>query len=226
MFSKKNHESETIGFKEWIFSYKFRWGIISYYNRTILKFDFLTCVLVFYDLMMVPFSMTFGHAVFSEQTIEVLMTITLCIKAIFAVDIVICFRKAYKDSRTGQEVTNPYRIVINYLKFYFWVDLLSAIPFENITDNKVVRYIALVKVLRLLRLQKIINFMNFELKKRAIIRVLFLIITILIINHWVTCYFYYMTHMNWEKLHANINDLPEENVYTTEGGLQRLVWNV
>ena len=34
--------------------------IISYYSRTQLKFDFLTCILVIYDCFMAPYKNSFG----------------------------------------------------------------------------------------------------------------------------------------------------------------------
>ena len=35
-------------------------------NKYLIKFDFLTCVLVFYDCFMVPFKNTYGDHFFSE----------------------------------------------------------------------------------------------------------------------------------------------------------------
>ena len=71
---------------------------------------------------MVPFSLTFGEHVFSEDTQNAISNVDYITKAIFVLDVIICFRKAYLDERTGLEVTNGKLIAKHYLKFYFWVD--------------------------------------------------------------------------------------------------------
>lgn len=48
-------------------------------------------------------------------------------------------------------VKDPVKITKKYLKFYFWIDVLSAIPFDNFVDNGILRYISLVKIFRLYR---------------------------------------------------------------------------
>ena len=54
------------------------------------------------------------------------------IKAVFMIDLVIGFRKAYLNEQIGREVRNPWKIAKRYLKFYFWIDLISALPFDLI----------------------------------------------------------------------------------------------
>jgi len=82
---------------------------------------------------MVPFKHSFGKEVFSHDMDIKLRYVNWPIKFIFALDVLLCFRKAYKDERTGQEENDPKKIAIRYLKFYFWIDVLSAIPFEDIS---------------------------------------------------------------------------------------------
>ena len=62
------------------------------------------------------------------------------------------FRKAYFDEDYGKEVTDPKKIAIEYFKFYFWIDLISALPLDLITDNYILRLLVLVKIIRLKRL--------------------------------------------------------------------------
>jgi hypothetical protein len=49
------------------------------------------------------------------------------------IDVVIGFRKAYLNEKTGREVRDPKLIAKKYLKSYFIIDLLSGIPFELFT---------------------------------------------------------------------------------------------
>ena len=90
------------------------------------------------------------------------MIIDFIIKTTFGVDLAIGFRKAFLNEKTGRECRDPKKIAIKYLKFYFWVDLLSGVPIDVITDNPILRLITLVKVLRLNRFKKFIQFLNID----------------------------------------------------------------
>lgn len=114
------------------------------------------------------------------------------IKLFFSVDVVLGFRKAYMGE-DGQIVKDPVMIAKNYLQFYFWVDLLSAIPFDNFVDSGLLRYISLIKIFRLYRFQQVIYSIGFGQNTRAKIRIIQIIVTMMIIIHWTTCYFYQIT---------------------------------
>jgi hypothetical protein len=121
-------------------------------NKNLIRFNFLTSTLVFYDCFMVPFKNTYGSKIFDQSTERALLVIDNSIKLIFTIDVVLGFRKAYLGD-DGQIVRDPVKITKRYLRFYFWVDLLSAIPFDNFVDSGLLRYISLIKVFRLYRFQ-------------------------------------------------------------------------
>lgn len=120
-------------------------------NKYLIRFNFLTCMVVFYDCFMIPFKNTFGSEFFSEYSVRLIFAADTVISLLFTIDLILGFRKAYLDE-TGTLVKSPKKIAMKYLKFYFWVDFVSAIPFDNFSDNTILRYISLVKVFRLLRL--------------------------------------------------------------------------
>ena len=82
---------------------------------------------------------------------------------IYVSDIVLGFRKAYLNEKTGRECRNPTLIAKRYVKSYFIIDLLSAIPFDLFVDydSKVsfLLLFPLLKTLRLYRLKKIITYL-------------------------------------------------------------------
>jgi hypothetical protein len=43
-------------------------------------------------------------------------------------DVVINFRTSYQDSQTKRAVMEGRKIAVHYIRFYFWVDLLSSFP--------------------------------------------------------------------------------------------------
>lgn len=151
-------------------------------------------MIVFYDCFMVPFKNTFGSHTFGERSTLVLNIVDNSIKCIFALDIILCFRKSYLHERSSKEIRDSKMIAMNYLKFYFWIDLLSAIPFDLIVDNSFLRLVSLVKMFRLLRLSKIVSYLNITTATRAKIRIIYLAITLIICIHWVACYYYSIAH--------------------------------
>ena len=55
-----------------------------------------------------------------------------------------------------------------------------------------VQLLALIKVFRLFRLGKLVSFMQFDTKQRSKVRVIYMIISLLLMMHWVTCLMFYM----------------------------------
>ena len=180
--------------------------IISYYNRAMLKFDFLVCILIYYDCFSVPFEMSFGWEEFSDPAMLVLNIIDFMKSMIFLTDMLLCFRRAFKDELTGLEERDKRLIAIRYFKFYFWVDSLAALPYRKMGLGSL-KMLKLVKILRLFRLQRIISFLKFETKTRRNIRLLYLLITLLIIIHFVTCYLYSLFTSNYFTLHSGLDQV-------------------
>ena len=76
---------------------------------------------------MIPFYLSFGEKVFSSYINKLLLTIDLIIKFIFAIDILVGFRRAYIHERTGQEIKCPILIAKKYLekrKDHYYLKLL------------------------------------------------------------------------------------------------------
>lgn len=62
-----------------------------------------------------------------------LFIIDLCVDALFMIDILLNFRTTYVEE--GEVlVTKPLKIAIYYIKSYFLVDLVAAIPWELLID--------------------------------------------------------------------------------------------
>jgi len=91
--------------------------IISYYNRTQIKFDFLTCCLVLFDCIMTPVKNAYGDHVLhgSSHFFILLRLVDYSIKIIFVVDIILSFRRAFLNDRSGKEIRVPKLIAIRYL---------------------------------------------------------------------------------------------------------------
>lgn len=85
---------------------------------------------------------------------------------VFLLDIVVNFRTTFYDIETGDEVFDSKRTGREYLKGRFAIDLLSTIPFDNITaifsdsSSPILQLFSLLKLVRISRLGRIIERMN------------------------------------------------------------------
>ena len=76
------------------------------------------------------------------------------VDCVFYLDFILTFFTAYWDGE--RLVVSLKSIAVNYLKFWFWMDILSIFPFEYILDsggNKLV----LVRISRLPRLYRLVR---------------------------------------------------------------------
>ena len=58
----------------------------------------------------------------------------LIIDLLFIIDIPINFRSAVVDKGTEEVISDSKKIAMLYLKSWFWVDFVAAIPFEFLVD--------------------------------------------------------------------------------------------
>jgi len=89
------------------------------------------------------------------------------VNVVFFGDIIINFRTTYFHPKTGKEVTNLWVIAWNYIKLRFWLDFLATIPFDTgaelliaNTNSGALQLFSLLKLVRVLRLNRLISIMR------------------------------------------------------------------
>lgn len=87
-----------------------------------ITWDLWTMSLIFYELVMIPMRIAFE---IEDPVISVIDTI---VDIIFILDIALNFNTGFYSK--GLLVMNRKRIVANYLKLWFWLDLLASIPYS------------------------------------------------------------------------------------------------
>jgi hypothetical protein len=88
----------------------------------------------------------------------------------FILDVFIGFRTSYVNEKTGQEITNCAKIATQYVSGRFWIDMLASLPFDLFsfilfggeTDGTTFALFGLLKLIRVLRLSKLITYMNLK----------------------------------------------------------------
>ncbi|PBC27890.1 Potassium voltage-gated channel subfamily H member [Apis cerana cerana] len=160
--------------------------ILSHYGGFKSCWDWLILLATFYVAIVVPFNASFINI--DRPT----MVSDVVVEALFITDIVLNFRTTYV-SRKGEVVSNSKSIAVNYLKGWFFVDLVAALPFDFLYASDVYSgeesghgNIHLVKLTRLLRLARLLQKMDRYSQYSAVILTMLMLFFILV-AHWLAC---------------------------------------
>ncbi|KAL5005757.1 hypothetical protein ScPMuIL_016915 [Solemya velum] len=161
--------------------------IIVHYGIFKIGWDWLILLCTFYTAIMVPFNAAFitihggsRSSIYSDVVVEIL----------FILDIVLNFRTSFVN-KSGQVVYDARQIVINYIKGWFLLDLLAAIPFDflyvfKISTNTPVHLLKVARLLRLARLlQKLDRYSQYSAMVVALLMSMFALLA-----HWLACVWY------------------------------------
>lgn len=151
-------------------------------------------------MLLIPFRYTMGDSSFTSTTVAAFESVDGLIMLVYTVDVVLGFRKAYLN-RNCMEEKDPVLIAKRYLKFYFWIDLLAAIPYQAFSSKPGLRFFALLKISRLIRINKILLVMRIDAKSRTKLKVVYLVLSTVILIHWITCYLLVHFKNHWVRVH-------------------------
>ncbi|XP_063359627.1 potassium voltage-gated channel subfamily H member 8 isoform X2 [Cydia amplana] len=190
--------------------------IISHYGVFKTFWDWLILIATFYVAVVVPYNASFvdeGHP-------RISVTSDVVVEALFIVDILLNFRTTFV-SKKGEVVSDSKAIAFNYLRSWFVVDLLAALPFDLLYASDVYSgaesthgNVHLVKLTRLLRLARLLQKMDRYSQYSALILTL-LMLSFSLVAHWLACIWFIIAEKEIEN-HRNeswdlgwINNLAE-----------------
>eukprot|EP01032_Pedospumella_encystans_P022774 gene22774-25799_t len=105
-------------------------SVIHPLNNYKVAWDFFTCSLVIYSLIVIPVRVGF-----SQLTPSIgFVVVDAFIDGMFFLDICLNFNTAYFDVRHESYIYSRPMIASHYLEFWFWVDLVSTIPFDDLVS--------------------------------------------------------------------------------------------
>lgn len=159
-------------------------GVLMPYSSIRLTWDFLIVVCVLYNIISLPL-------IFINQNQDIYLALSdfidMTIDGFSFLDIVINFRTGYIDSFNNL-VVDLKEIRSYYFKTWFFWDLLSTFPFEILIFNSNVKLTSLVKLPRILRVNRIIKLT--EKLNKAMVRLIYLLIIFFLFAHWIGCFIY------------------------------------
>ena len=118
--------------------------------------DVIIAVILIYSAIVLPYRISFV-----EVDSNLMVGLDICFDSLFTIDIFLSFFSAYVDNEDNV-IKNRKKIVINYLKTWFIIDLISVVPIsyfiptnsptQNI--NQLSRIARIPKIYRLVKLTK------------------------------------------------------------------------
>lgn len=185
-----------------------KWTIL-HYSPFKAVWDWLILLLVMYTAIFTPYVASFllhepsyvaefNERKFKHYSKDVMGFTELIVDVTFVVDILINFRTTYVN-RNDEVVSHPSKIAIHYLRGWFAIDLMSAIPFDvfvmggKLSDStptdETTTLIGLLKTARLLRLVRVARKIDRYSEYGAAV-LLLLMASFALIAHWLACIWY------------------------------------
>ncbi|XP_026671639.1 potassium voltage-gated channel subfamily H member 7 isoform X4 [Ceratina calcarata] len=175
-----------------------KWTIL-HYSPFKAVWDWVILLLVLYTAIFTPYVAAFvlsdpdynsrKNKKYSDDPIVI---IDFIVDVTFIVDIIINFRTTFVNSN-DEVVSHPGKIAVHYLKGWFIIDLVAAIPFDLFLvgshTDETTTLIGLLKTARLLRLVRVARKIDRYSEYGAAV-LLLLMGTFALCAHWMACIWY------------------------------------
>lgn len=110
---------------------------------------------------------------------------------LFMMDVLISFRTSVIIESTAVEVFDDRNIAMRYMKGRFWIDFPASIPFDMITyvfpatgsNQLTLQLIGLLKLVRVLRLSRLITYLNLKSELKMSLKLAKLIFFLILYIH-------------------------------------------
>lgn len=164
--------------------------VLSQNNRYREIWELLILVVTVYASIEIPLRIAFPPA---NDRLRYFSDILFTI--LFSIDIVVNFFATYREK--GKEIFSRKRIALNYLRGWFWFDLLAAFPFFLFSDESWVEITTFMRALRLIKMGRVLKVTKIaELSKHwqthhmlnpSLLRIVFFLFIISLVTHWISC---------------------------------------
>jgi len=176
--------------------------VLDHRSDAVVKWMLIVFMLTIYTAIMTPVEVAFF-----ETKLNAWFYLNRVIDFMFLFDMAVNFCLTYEVGNNGAIVTSQHKIMRNYLSFWFWLDLISLVPYDFVaymlTDSTdpesagALADIKLLRIIRLFRLMKLVRIlragrmfqsyqMDYSINYNQLALLKFLV-SILFIIHLMTC---------------------------------------
>jgi hypothetical protein len=179
--------------------------IVKQNNYYRVRWDMLVILLSLWNSFTAPIEFAYQQGMGFFHSSEMAFANGI-LDGIFILDLILNFRTSFIHSQTGEEIFDQKLIAKNYLGGQFTIDFLSAIPFDLLlggavgdeNENQFLSFIKSLKLFRVLRLNRLITYMNSTDDVKHSLRLLKLFFMILLIVHVEACLWFYLVNQQHE----------------------------
>ncbi|ESO02998.1 hypothetical protein HELRODRAFT_80870 [Helobdella robusta] len=196
--------------------------IILHYSPFKAVWDWITLLFVVYTAFLTPYITAFclnkdfsksqlnldpslRLAYAETSSVDPLVIVDVIIDIVFLFDIFINFRTTFLLN--GDVISDPQKIAINYIKSWFFIDAIAAIPFDLLLfgsgTSSTTTIAGILKISRLIRLVRVAKKID-QFSEYGAAVLLLLLATFVLISHWLACIFYVIAFIERPTLHAPI----------------------
>mmetsp|Transcript_34327 Transcript_34327/g.52593 ORF Transcript_34327/g.52593 Transcript_34327/m.52593 type:complete len:289 (-) Transcript_34327:1616-2482(-) len=194
-----------------------------------VRWDLFVMVLSVWNSVAIPVDIAFEPDFFRSRALKAINYTT---DLFFCFDIIFNFRTSFLNAKTGDEVMDPKEIAFHYVfAGRFWIDLLSTIPFDLFTHklesrdaSSTLQLFSMLKLFRVLRLSKIIQYMNSTDDVKLSLRLFKLFFFLVLYIHCTACLLFYVAKIDesWQPAQFSYNNF-EYTLYDSEIPIQYVV---
>jgi len=176
------------------------------YEPIRLTWDMMITLIMLYILVDIPIQLCFE---ISLRLNHPWARIDLLVDGVFLADIIFNFNTGYIDHES-QFVSDRLKIAETYLMGWFWIDLITSLPFEYMVQyrqvsilSKILKAFRVIRLLKIFRVIKVLgSWEESHETSMTTLRMCKFFILIFIIAHTVACFFvgianYYRTSNDW-----------------------------
>ncbi|XP_076293386.1 potassium voltage-gated channel seizure isoform X14 [Lasioglossum baleicum] len=189
-----------------------KWTIL-HYSPFKAVWDWVILLLVLYTALFTPYVAAFvlsdpeyNSKKDKKYSDDPIVIIDFIVDVTFIVDIIINFRTTFVNSNE-EVVSHPAKIAVHYLKGWFFIDLVAAIPFDlflvGSNTDETTTLMGLLKTARLLRLVRVARKIDRYSEYGAAV-LLLLMATFALIAHWLACIWYAIGHAERPMLESKV----------------------
>lgn len=173
-------------------------NILNEYGKTRNAWDAIVLLAIILSALVIPYEVAFNYS--GLQTFSLLIYL---LDFVLLVDVYLNFHTSYRFQ--GIEVFDKKLISKKYLKTFFWIDLIAALPLDLLFLNSgiiiwgvdVIVYFRLLRILRIIRLFRLFSkWQNGGVFNPGTVRIVKFLSVIFLLTHLLACIWYFTSFIS------------------------------
>lgn len=202
------------------------------------RWDLMSIFLLVFVMFVTPFEVAY-----LTTSLNTLFFLNRIVDIFFISDMVLQFFLMYRDEEKGVLVKDQKQIIRQYIRGWFWIDLVAVLPFDMvgvIASSDEMNNLKVLRIARLLRLFKLLRILkagrmferwetSYAINYSVLTLVKFVALTV-VVAHWLACLWHMTVNIensepNWVTNYGDPAD-EERELTTAEVYIVALYWAV